>query len=183
MTNQELVDLQVAMLAIGDAPADPEFCFALANNVKALQPFYDKLMKSGKTSPEYREYEGKRLALCAEFAAKDADGRPKTDENKNFVIPQESKAGFEERLEAVKEEHKDAIDGFKKQKEETAARMEEEADGLPKLMRVPLAIFPKMITPNRMRFLLPIIETDASKAESDAVPPATAPPGPGKPVS
>jgi hypothetical protein len=167
MTNQELIDLHVAMLGIGDAPADPEFCFALATNVKATEPFYDKLIEFGKAPEKYREYEGKRIALCHEFAAKDGDGRPRIDETKNFIIPPESKAGFEERLEAVKEEYKEAIDAFKEQRAQTDLHMEEEVEGLPTLKRVPLSIFPKIITPNRMRFLLPIIETEASKAESD----------------
>jgi hypothetical protein len=167
MTNQELVDLHVAMLGIGDAPADPEFCFALATNVKALKPLYDKLIEFGKAPEKYREYEGKRIGLCHEFAAKDADGRARVDETKNFVIPQESKAGFEERLEAVKAEYADAIEAFKEQKAQTELHMEEEVEDLPVLKRVPLSIFPRVITPNRMRFLLPIIETEASKAESD----------------
>ena len=167
MTNQELVDLHVAMLSIGDSPADPVFCHALATNVKATKPFYDKLIAFGKAPDEYRAYEGKRIALCHEFAAKDGDGRPKVDETKNFIIPPESKAGFEERLEAVKEEYKEAIEAFKDQKAQTEIHMEEEAEDLPKLQRVSLSIFPAVITPNRMRFLLPIIETEASKAESD----------------
>ena len=91
-----------------------KFSYGIAKNKKLVESEIENLQKSIEQSTEFKEFENKRTELCEEYAEKDEKGTFKTINNE-YVIPEDKKEEFNIRLDAYREQHKEAIEDRAKQ--------------------------------------------------------------------
>lgn len=90
-----------------------KFCYNLAKNMDILEAELKVISTTSKPSDEFTEYDKKRVALCEEFAKKDAEGKPeKRDVGSGqfeFVIDTESQE-WKNAIEKLREDNKTVIE-------------------------------------------------------------------------
>lgn len=88
-----------------------ELTYAMRKNRNALRDEVDAIGAMLSPSPKFQEYTGKRIALCEEHAVKNEDGSSKLTAQGNYVIDPEKQAEFNEKVEALQNEHRPVLDG------------------------------------------------------------------------
>lgn len=155
MTNQEVLDLYHAARAFADTKSAPQFAYALVQNRKLIEPQFEKLTDRGKASPEFHEFENKRLALCRKMATRDEHDQPITVRD-NYVIDPANQAEFDGCVAKLRDEYAEALEGHRRLQDEFKALLAEEAE-VPSLNMMPLEALPAEITPRQIESLLPMV--------------------------
>lgn len=163
MKNLEVVNLFRIIESLADKTgASPQFSYALVRNKHLLKPVFDALVEAGRVSVEFATYDKERVALCARMAQKGANGQPVlTISGKDYVIPAEDHAEFDNQMADLQGQHKAAIAANKELTAKVEALMENDAEELT-LIRLPLSAFPPDITVRQMEALLPIVDPGES---------------------
>lgn len=155
MTNYELFNLFSALVDVQDVEADPRFTYAVAKNLEQVRPVAERFDSEFQVPESYAEYERQRVNVCIEHAKKDAQGRAIMD-GESFVIDRHDE--FRVAIEALRAEHEEAIEEYRRTCEEFAKALREGGPTVD-LHRVPLTCFPKL-TALQMEGLLPMAQPD-----------------------
>lgn len=134
-----------------------KFTYFVAKNKALLESEIKDMKEVIKTSEEYNVYEKARIALAEEHAVKE-DGKPVVKDNR-YVM--EDKEAFNKACEALKLEHKDAIDQRKKQVEDFNKFLEEEIEL--NLHNIQLTDVPTNITVEQMEIIEPLVKDTPSE--------------------
>ena len=109
---------------------------------------------------KFKEFEMKRVELAEKYAKKDENGKPKKEKAENgaeqFIMADEKK--FQKEFDALKKEHKEAVDLRDKQIEEYTKLLLTESTVV--LHKVKLEDVPKEITTTQMNGIYEIISEE-----------------------
>lgn len=160
MKKGELVALYRNLNQLGNLNG-VKFSYAVAKNLNIIKPEIEALEKSMELPDKYKEFDNARVALVEKYAVKDENGKPKKEKADNgaeqYVLPtgpEEKK--FNKEFEALKKEHKEAVDLRDKQVEEYTKMLTEESTVA--LYKVKLEFVPEAITTRQMAGIAEIIE-------------------------
>jgi hypothetical protein len=158
MTNQELIDMWEIMGAVRHLPCTAKFGYKLAVNRKLIEPHVDSLNELGNAAPEYIQYEEARVELARVYADRTEDDQPKTIQNVEGVhyLIQDREDEWNEALAALREEHADAIEARKAQKDEVADLLKSDAEDF-QFTVIQLDEFPDGITSAHIECLMPLV--------------------------
>jgi len=107
----------------------------------ALKPEVE-FLEAELSKREDEGYTEKRIALCRQLCKKDSGGNPVLDRG-NFIIEDDKKAEFEEKIQALKIEYKDALEKQEKRSDELAEFIKQEVNvDLPPIL---LSLLPKKL--------------------------------------
>jgi len=132
-----------------------KFAYGITKNKKIIDREIEDIKESITPSPEFAEFEKARVELCKEYAEKDEKGEFKV-ENNEYVLPEDKKEEFEIRLKALREQHKEAIEGREKQNEDFEAFQKEESKV--EFYKIKLKDVPEDISAEEMQAIDELIE-------------------------
>lgn len=112
VSKEDLLKLWDVFASLDDRSLPIKFSYFIIKNKKLIKDEVDILAKLTEPTPEYNEYNNKRIELATRLADKDKHNNP-IIERGNFVIIQNKKQ-FEEEVSKLRNEHKDAVDEFEK---------------------------------------------------------------------
>ncbi len=152
MIKSKLLELSKALNGVGRL-SGVSFSYAVARNLKLLEPEIEAIQKASEPSKEFQEYDQARIELAAKHSKKDEKGNPVIEGNQ-FIL--EDQNAFNKDFEKLKKTHKEALDAREKQGEEVEKLLKEETPIT--LYKVKLENVPPQITSAEMSSILDIIE-------------------------
>lgn len=158
LTKQQVIELQSALNSVGNL-SGVKFAYAVARNKAKIQGEIEAITAAQKASPEFAEFEEKRIELAKKYAKKNDKGEFELidgPEGKSFSV--EDKDGFNKEFESLKAEYKETLDAREKQKVDFENLLKEEIEL--DLYTIPFSSVPEDIKADQMSGLLPIIEED-----------------------
>ena len=156
MTNEEIYNLYYGLGTVGDLTG-VKFAYAVAKNIYKLKKHVEPLLKAKEPTPEFAEFDAKRVALAKEYAIKDSKGEALSEDVggvSKFIIKDEK--GFQAKLKVLRKENKVIISARDKQVEEVKELLNQEVEV--DLYFVSFSSVPKEINSSQMAGILPIIE-------------------------
>jgi len=135
-----------------------KFAYAIIKTKQNITPVVDELMKLQIPPKEYVAYDNKRAALCVEYSEKDENGKPKTSKN-NYIIAEDRKAEFDEKMKALNEENSEVQKAFLKQIGDYNEKLNEDVEV--HLHKIPLSQFPSDMTTEELERFLPLVLDDS----------------------
>ncbi len=137
-----------------------KFAYGVVKNKKIVDTEIENLRELVKTNPAFDEFTKVRMELIKELAEKDDKGEIKTVTNEKgqteAVIPDEKKEEFEIRLQALREQHKEAIDEQEKKEADFEAFQKEESKV--EFYKIKLKDVPEDISAEEMQAIDELIE-------------------------
>jgi len=130
-----------------------KFNYGILKNINKIKPEIESLQESSKPTPEFQEFEKKRVELAKECAKKDDKDKP-VIEGDQYQI--EDRKAFDKKLDKMREESKVTIDAREKQIEEYNKMLDEEVSI--DLYKIKLDVIPEDITSEQMNSISEIIE-------------------------
>lgn len=165
MTNHDLFRLLEGLRSVGNLPG-VKFSYAVAKNIRRIEPLVKDLEAGNKPSEIFEAYEKERGKLLEEYAQRDDNNRPVMIQSGNRGQYQmEDQLAFEAALEALDAKHPEAIDEQKKRGAEFETLLEEKADEV-KIHTVKIANVPEGITAGQMTAIFEIID-DAEEPKKE----------------
>lgn len=152
MKKSEALQLFKSLNSLGNLTG-VKFAYAVSKNLGLLKPEIVALDKSLEPSPEFTKYDELRVELAKKHAKKDDKGNP-IIENARYVLENEEE--FNKEWEALKVEHKPALDGRQAQLDEYDKLLETECDI--NLHKVKLEFVPEAINVQQIHAISAIIE-------------------------
>lgn len=146
MKNSELFELFNTITAPDFKYKGAEFNYIIAKNVAKLKPELEALQKGLEPTPEYREYDSKRIEILKKYAVKGENGEPVIEDN-SFKLADTTTALKE--IKFLQEENQELLDARKKQEEDYQELLNKEAtieihklkkSDLPEDMETPIMI-------------------------------------------
>ncbi len=134
-----------------------KLAYAIAKNLKKLRGEIENVGKTVAQSPEFKEYEKKRLSLCSEHSLKDVGGNPLIV-NRIFQIDPMKKNDFDIRLSELRAQYKDAIRDQDRKIEEFNRHQKDEIEI--EFHRVKQEDLPREIKPSHMEVILDFLEEE-----------------------
>lgn len=104
MTNKDIIALYNALKKLDHKGA--QFNYGVSRNITKLEPFVKALQKADEFTPEYKEYEEKRMEILKTHSIKDTKGNPLIVGNSYQFS---DKAVVEKEIENLGKEHKKAL--------------------------------------------------------------------------
>lgn len=144
MNKGDLLNLWGIFTLLQSVKANVKFSYAVAKNRVKIKPEVEAIQEAMKPSDEYLKFEQERFALLQEYGDKDEKGRIKM-ENGNVHIT-EKLDEFNEKLDALKKTHADAITANEDHLKEVDTLLAEDFKFDP--FQVSLEMFPDEIEPN-----------------------------------
>jgi len=83
--------------------------YAVARNMRHVEPILEDLRNARKTSEAYNRYDKERVELCKVHSKKDANGKPVFSQG-TYEFEDEDFAKFEAAMEELVKAHQEAID-------------------------------------------------------------------------
>ena len=154
MKNGEIFRLQQGIAKVGHLKGI-KFAYGIAKNKKIVDAEIENIQTSVAVSEGFEEFEKSRTELCKEYAEKDEKGEFKNINNE-YVIPEDKKEEFNIRLDAYREQHKEAIEDREKQVEDF--REFEKADSNVEFYKIKLSDVPEDISAEEMQGINKLIE-------------------------
>ena len=157
MKRRIAVSLWNALSKMEGMKYDVRFSYILAKNKIALKPEIEILNELKKSSPDYLEFENKRVELAQKYCDRDSSGTLKIINNQ-FVIKE--KQLFEEEIIKLKTEYMKPIENREKQLKEYEVFLNEDIYFTP--AKVKFSYLPSQIESSLMEILIEagIIEDD-----------------------
>lgn len=127
MTNKKVIELLRWLEAVKDLRG-VNFAKARHRNKSIIKPIADAIINSLQPSPEYLEYDKKRIELCKEYAEKGTDKKP-VIKNGLYKIPSPGKnKEFDKAVAALNKQYKEAIDQWNEDRKDYDKLLEAEAE-------------------------------------------------------
>jgi len=102
-----------------------KFKYMVARNKLKLKPEIEIIQELAKLSPEFTEFNEKRVEICKEFSRKDENGEAILINNNYDIIDRKR---FNETIETLKDKYKDIIQKEEEQSKEIEAMLDENID-------------------------------------------------------
>lgn len=133
-----------------------KLAYAVGVNLDAMEPVIKGLLKAERASKAFSEYEEARIALCQEYADRDAENRP-VMAGRNYVIT-ERRNEFDSKVVALRAEpaNAQAIAERDRQLEQLEDLYEEEVEI--SVYVTPWEFVPERISGKHMRALRPFLD-------------------------
>lgn len=159
MKRENVINVFGIMNVLSEEKTTAKGAYGIAKNkkiaeseVKAIQEAQQKVMMPEK----FNEFDKKRIELCEEVADKDEDGKPiKINNGQQFSISEERQDEFSEKLKALREEYKEAIEQKDKIEQDFIDLLSEEIEV--EFHRIMIDDLPNNITANQIEALDEII--------------------------
>lgn len=159
MKRENVINVFGIMNVLSEEKTTAKGAYGIAKNkkiaeaeVKAIQEAQQKVEMPEK----FNEFDKKRIELCEEVADKDEDGKPiKINNGQQFSISQEKQEEFAEKLKALREEYKEAIEQKDKIEQDFIDLLSEEIEV--EFHKVMIDDLPNNITANQIEALDEII--------------------------
>lgn len=135
-----------------------KFAYGVIKTRQSIEPVINELMKLQVPPKEYVEYDNKRSKLCVEYSDKDENNKPKTTGN-NYIIAEDRKPEFEEKMKGLNEEYAEVQKAFLKQIGDYNEKLNEEVKV--HLHKIPLSQFPADMTTEELERFLPLVLDDS----------------------
>ncbi len=162
---RDLVILQQGIQKVGDLFGDNvRFSYAIAKNDKLIASECEAINKTIQFTPEFAEYDAKRVELAKKFAKKNEKGEA-LEKNNQFVMfdvndpvekQQEDLKLWEEAFDGLKKEYSEVL----KKRDEQVAEYNKLLDGETdvKLYMINENDLPRTITPVQLAGIISIVE-------------------------
>ena len=143
-----------------------KFGYAMAKNLNLIKGEVEALEKAREFTPEFKEYDAKRIKLAEELATK-SDGKPMKQisatnpQMEEYVLTAKAQKEFDKGLEKLKDEHKDAIAGMEKRFEDYAKLLDEEIEIAFFPHKVSLADVPNTLSVKQMNGIYMLVDDTA----------------------
>lgn len=134
-----------------------KFAYAIIKTKQNITPIVDSLMKLQMPPKEYVAYDRKRVEMCIEYAEKDENNKPKTSGN-NYIIAEDRKAEFDEKMTAHNVENAEVQKAFLKQIGDYNEKLNEDVEV--NIHKIPLSQFPPDMTSEELERFLPLVDDD-----------------------
>lgn len=135
------------------------FAYGIAKNISILEKEAKIIQKTIEASPEFSEFENKRIELAKKYAKKDKEGKLLTDtENGVESYVMENQAKFDKEFNNLKNKYEKILDERKKQIDEYNELLETETDI--ELYKIKLSDVPSNITVSQMNLIKNIINDE-----------------------
>lgn len=159
MKNYHLILMERVFAELQDTK-DTKFNYFVARNERIVKEELEVMRKS-LANDRFAEYNKKRMNINMEMCEKKEDGSPVIVRD-NFVIPDEVKSVYNEKMNELDAEYKDSIEENKIQIKQFNDLMEEDmAESLEAQFRkVKLSSIPDNVTKNQMHAFLDLIVED-----------------------
>lgn len=122
----DLLQLWRVFEILGNGKQKIKFSYFIAKNKSKIKDEIEILNKLLVPSERFQAYDQKRAAVAQEFSDKDESGKP-IIVDQNYVIT-EKKEQFDSAIKQLREENKDVIAEFERQKKEYEDILKEESD-------------------------------------------------------
>lgn len=150
-TKRDLGNLYQGLLSV-ESLTGAKFSYAVARNIKLLEPEMESLKKAGSMSKDFADYEMKRIEIAEKYAYKD-DGKARIKDDKYEI---EDKKSFEAELAALQKDNEKVIADRKHQLTEFKELLDSEIEI--ELFTIPAEYVPDSINTKQMADILPIIK-------------------------
>lgn len=150
-TNNDVFSLYEGLSKVGNLPG-AKFAYAVAKNQDILKREIDFLKKTVEPSPEFVEYDKKRVELAKKHAKKDDRNNPVISGNAYDIENQEE---FNKELDTLKKEHEAIISQREAQIKEFEALLSQE--NKTELHTITANDLPRDITPGQLSGIIKII--------------------------
>jgi len=111
---ENVISVFGVMNVLSEEKTTAKGAYAIAKNKKIAEGEVKAIEEAQKNviiPDKFKEYDEKRIKLCEELADKDKDGNPvKINNGQQFAISPESQEVFNEKLQSLREEYKEAIE-------------------------------------------------------------------------
>lgn len=158
LKNKQIISLSQALKSVSGLTGI-KFCYCVARNSVIVDREIENFQTATKASKEFQVYDEARLKLAQEMAKKDKDGKPVIENNS--YVPENTKE-FDKKIEALKAEHKEAVEKREKQIEEFNEFLEKESDV--KLYMINFSDIPESINAGQLMGIMSIV-SDEDKLE------------------
>lgn len=159
MKNREIFALAQGITRVGHLKGI-KFAYGIVKNKKIIDAEIENLRELVKTNPTFDEFTKVRMELIKELAEKDEKGEIKAVTNDKgqteAVIPDDKKEEFEIRLQALREQHKEAIEEQEKKEADFEAFQKEESKV--EFYKIKLKDVPEDISAEEMQSIQELIE-------------------------
>jgi len=132
-----------------------KFAYVVLKNKKLIEEEIETLQKSIEMSPEFQEFERKRISLCEQFSDKNKDGSPVIINNA-YTIP--NKLEFENEVAVLKKQYLEYVTEREEQLSDYDKLLKEDSDLLDKLAKVKIVHIPDDISATQLDSIKEIIE-------------------------
>jgi hypothetical protein len=132
-----------------------KFAYVVLKNKKLIEEEIETLQKAIEMSPEFQEFERKRISLCERFADKDVNGTP-IIVNNTYSIPEREL--FETEVVQLKGQYSTCVLERESQLREYDRLLKEDTDVLNKLSKVKIEHVPNDISATQLDNIKEIIE-------------------------
>lgn len=160
---RQLVKVWNTIDRLGARQCHRKFAYGLMRNRKILQDEIDILQDLSKPTDGWQAFEEKRIGICRELADKDENGEPKVQGNQFLVT--EKKEELDERIEKLREEHKDDLDEFERREKEFDEILDEDISI--DIYKIKLSLFPEQISVYELEVLDDFIINDEEEDKED----------------
>ena len=116
MKNQNVAELIKTIDVVLEKSKKIKLNFLLLENQKLLEDYNETLKKTITFSDMLIDFEKERINLCEEYAEKDEDGNPKTEDNKYVGLLGNEE--YKKKYKELEEKYKKEIDEYNKQVKE-----------------------------------------------------------------
>lgn len=154
MKNGEIFKLSQGIANVGKLKGI-KFAYGIAKNKKIIDSEVESMQASVTATEAFLAFEKLRLELCKEYAEKDEKGKFKEIKGE-YVIPADKREEFEIRLNAYREQHKEAID--EREKQITDFREFEKAESTVEFYKIKLSDVPEDISAEELVGIDELIE-------------------------
>jgi hypothetical protein len=161
MTKKEVINLQNTLRQAEQLKGKSEnmvkFRYAIAKNITRIDEEVKTLQKAVSPKPEYTVYDNARIVLCETHANKDEKGKSIIKGNAYDLMDESGvmKVEFTEAWEALKLEHKPALDARDAQIEDYNKLLEEASEV--ELYKFSVEVIPDDISGPLMKSLFPFL--------------------------
>jgi hypothetical protein len=144
MKKKELYALHASLVALSNI-GGARFAYAVSKNKKFIQDELELVEKTLVQSDAFKEYEGKRVELCAKHSNKQENGEPVMKDNMYDIIDRKK---FDKELKVLQAEYKEAMDEHLQKVKDYETLLEEDSDI--EFKTIKLEVVPTEITASRL---------------------------------
>jgi len=134
-----------------------KFHFMIIKNQRLITDEIESMREANKPSEDSQKFDNARVELLHFYAEKDENGQSKI-KNNQFILAEETKKEFEEKLLELQEEYKDVIDSLETSRTEFLELLKSDTEI--ELVKIPMSIVPDTLLGEEVEILFDIIEED-----------------------
>lgn len=156
VTKEQLLNVWGVLEAVSKQKAPVRFAYGIAKNMRLLKDEVGAIQEARMPPEKFQEFERKRIKICRDLADKDDNGQPVVL-GIQFKVT-ENEAELNEKIDALREEYKEAIEEFNEREKEVVKLLKEEVEF--DVYKVDFSEFPEKMSAEQMEVLLDFVNED-----------------------